>query len=239
MTRSNNYNQNLLHIYGKADLPRIEKAYKRSCDRILRLTSRGEMKYFRTDLLKDLRCAYESLKLSIQPSPAPDKPKKRPMSLLTKQTLKLGRRYNITRQKPPVKSFTTGASIIPKDCPDNKRTHNGWAIYEDDQQIKKTKLQLEDRFCREIILRLEGDLIRYDARGELMQLAKDWKVPLFRANMLLAQIIEAIRTNNLHIGNTQRPLKTRKKDKSKKALIIVFLFSLFITIEYLIIQHLG
>ena len=57
--------------------------------------------------------------------------------------------------------------------------------------------EVEDAFCREVIFRLEGDLLRYTSRQELLELAGEWGIGKFRANLLMSQIVEAVRQHRL------------------------------------------
>ncbi|MBN2210679.1 MAG: hypothetical protein JW709_04710 [Sedimentisphaerales bacterium] len=93
----------------------------------------------------------------------------------------------------------------------------------------RTKAQIEDDFCREVIYRLEGDLIRFDSRRELLQLAHDEGIAVFRANMLIAQIVESVRTH----GAFDSPIKDvafrpRRKFHLRTALYIAVAAALMI-----------
>lgn len=72
------------------------------------------------------------------------------------------------------------------------------------QQMQPTAItplssaQIEENFCREVLYRLEGDLIRFDNRRELLALAHHWNLPVYEANMLMAQIVQSIRQYRLY-----------------------------------------
>ncbi len=85
----------------------------------------------------------------------------------------------------------------------------------------RTTAQIEDDFCREVIYRLEGDLIRFDSRRELLQLAHDEGIALFRANMLIAQIVESVRTHGAFGSPLQKAAPgSRRKIRLRTALYI-------------------
>ena len=82
------------------------------------------------------------------------------------------------------------------------------------QTPTRKKAQIEDDFCREVIYRLEGDLIRFDSRLELLQLAREKDIPVFRANMLIAQIVQSVRTHGSFASET-RAAATRLHHRSR------------------------
>ena len=79
---------------------------------------------------------------------------------------------------------------------------------------------IEDDFCLEVLYRLEGDLIRFDSRLELLQIAQQWQIPTFRANMLIAQIVEAVRQHKLYKPHFQE-IKLQEKTKRSRTRLIL------------------
>ena len=72
--------------------------------------------------------------------------------------------------------------------------------------------EIEDDFCREALYRLEGDLLRYSSRQELLGLAAGWGIGAFRANFLMAQIVESVRQHGLY-----RPSAAERRARSAAA----------------------
>jgi hypothetical protein len=104
---------------------------------------------------------------------------------------------------------------------------------------KSKQVEREECFCRETLYRLEGDLIRYESRRELLQWAYEHQIPLFRANLLIAQIVESVRQNKLY--KTSSVPKGKGKGKRKLSLKAV-LFSaaiLAVVVDILLIVFLG
>lgn len=153
----------ILQLRGPVEPDRLTQAYNRSRERFLRLTARGPLRFFRSELLADARRAYQSLRSpSVRLS-------SRPMSLLSRRVRSVG---ELRRR---------GDSS-------------------DEKEVTQKALR-EDAFCREVIYRLEGELIRFDSRRELLQIATEWNIGLFQANMLIAQIAEAVRQHKLYEGS--------------------------------------
>jgi len=173
---------------------RIEQAYRRSQARYMRLTARGPLRFYRSDLLAAVERAYRNLK-----NPTP-KISAQPLSLLARQVAgqsQIAKNHLYNSTKPPVKSAVKENSILPERIASipTRPNQKPSTPHTDDQ---RTKAQIEDNFCREVIYRLEGDLIRYDSRRELLRLAAEWHIHLFQANMLIAQIVETVRQNKLY-----------------------------------------
>ncbi|MCK5271029.1 MAG: hypothetical protein KAJ52_00570 [Sedimentisphaerales bacterium] len=177
---------------------RLDTAYQRSQLRFLRLTRRGPLRFYRNDLLTAVQRAYKALKSSFAPEGSPwmsaARLSARPLSLLA-------RRVADQRQKsdrPPVKSSVKDG-LLPFD----KTTAGRFGLPPKQPELtstdRKKQNQVEDQFCREVIYRLEGDLIRFDSRRELLRLADNWNIPLFQANLLIAQIVESVRQNKLYL----------------------------------------
>ena len=191
---------NILQLRGGYNSVQLEKAYKFSRLRYLRLTSSGSLKYYRSELLDAADRAYRQLK---QPALASAN---KPISLLARR---------IANQRQQGRVETTAKSAIAR----------------------------EDEFCREVIYRLEGDLIRFDSRQELLQLASQWKIPLFKANLLIAQIVEAVRQNKLYKPTKQEKKEKNRERKSKRQLLkriatILLVTALALLVELLLIGYL-
>jgi hypothetical protein len=211
----------------------LERAYRASCARYERLTARGPLRYYRQDLLSEAKRAYRTLRHPYQDLirswglPAPEKTK--PQSVVARNA---ARQKVLDSLKTPVRSEV---KIDPKPILTGKplslkaRRVSEWQekqrwdsnrITEQDLSCADAKLSerrkalIEDDFCREVIYRLEGDLLRYDSRRELLQIAKDHNIHLFRANMLIAQIVEAVRQHKLY---NPVPAETREKQTGRKS----------------------
>jgi len=173
---------------------RIEQAYRSSRARYMRLTARGPLRFYRSDLLAAVERAYRNLK---DPT---TKISAQPLSLLARQVAgqsQIAKNHLYNSTKPPVKSAVKENSILPERIASiTTRPNQKPSVPHTDDQ--RTKAQIEDNFCREVIYRLEGDLIRYDSRRELLRLAAEWHIHLFQANMLIAQIVETVRQNKLY-----------------------------------------
>jgi hypothetical protein len=89
------------------------------------------------------------------------------------------------------------------------------------------------------LYRLEGDLIRFDSRRELLQIARQWQIDTFRANMLMAQIVEAVRQHKLYEPRAAEKPAPQKTTKSRKGLIIGAAITLAIILDVLLIRLLG
>ncbi|MCF7957128.1 MAG: hypothetical protein K9M57_01630 [Phycisphaerae bacterium] len=177
---SSNY-QNILQIIAPADDAIVIMAHKCCHERFLRLTARGPLKFFRHDLLA---AADRALRVLKKPRTfvAP-----KPMSLLARRVAASPRK---TLDNKPARSDISSKSILTgRPLEINARLL---------QTTPKEQALTEDRFCCEILYRIEGDLIRFDSRQELLDLAGQWKIPLFRANMLIAQIVQSVRHYQLY-----------------------------------------
>ncbi len=181
---SSNY-QNILQITSSTDNATIDMAHKCARERFSRLTARGPLKFFRHDLLTTADKAHRALK-----HPAP-KAAQRPLSLLARRVASWQHK---SPDKTPTRSNITSGSILtgrPLEI-------NAPLL----KQAKKQQNLTEDKYCCEILYRIEGDLIRFDSRRELLKIADKWKIPLFRANMLIAQIVQSVRQYNLYQPTT-------------------------------------
>ncbi|MCK4629705.1 MAG: hypothetical protein KAT56_11930, partial [Sedimentisphaerales bacterium] len=179
---------------------RLDMAYQRSQLRFLRLTRRGPLRFYRNDLLTAVQRAYKALKHPSNPTgaegsspmPAPCL-SARPLSLLARRVA--GQKQ--ISDRPPVKSAIKRNFLLS-----DKTTAGRLEPHPQQPQRtaaeRKKQAQVEDLFCREVIYRLEGDLIRFDSRRDLLRLADNWNIPLFQANLLIAQIVESVRQNKLY-----------------------------------------
>ncbi len=186
----------------------------------------------------------------------------RPVSILSRRVNAL--RTGITR-KPPVKSsikkpFTVGRFV---ELEDKKAVSSRWSetISQKPQRIKSVRLtyadmketwgdpalvekyskkELEDLFCKEVIFRLEGDMVRYSSRQELLAMATAWQIPLFQANLLIAQIVESVRTHQLHLpGRKEKELyraQGSKKDHLSMLVMLTFCVLMFILFDFLVLM---
>lgn len=148
----------------------LKRAYGLACARFLRLTQRGPLQFFRGDLLRQADLAYQQLHRGSLPGEPRDPARAK----------RLGDR--------------TGPSGLNVELPRDPAASK--SVDSDGEQ--RQKALIEDAFCREVIFRLEGDLIRYDSRRELLGIARSWHIHAFRANMLMAQIVEAVRQHRLY-----------------------------------------
>ncbi len=173
---------------------RLDMAYQRSQLRFLRLTRRGPLRFYRNDLLTAVQRAYKALKSSFDPTDATNCLPNRPLSLLARRVA--GQRQ--ISDRPPVK-LSVKNGLLPPD----KTTAGHFGLSSKQPETtstdRKKQDQVEDQFCREVIYRLEGDLIRFDSRRTLLRLADSWNIPLFQANLLIAQIVESVRQNKLYL----------------------------------------
>lgn len=168
---------------------RLDMAYQRSRLRFLRLTRRGPLRFYRNDLLTAAQRSYKALKPS-----SDTRPSARPLSMLARRVADQGQ----ISDRPPVKLSVKNGLL-----PSGKTTAGRFGLSLKQPELtstdRKKQAQVEDRFCHEVIYRLEGDLIRFDSRRELLRLADSWNIPLFQANLLIAQIVESVRQNKLYL----------------------------------------
>jgi len=220
----------ILQLSAPASTEKLDRAYQRSKLRFLRLTQRGPLRYYRKDLLAAAEKAYRQLK---QPTTVISE---RPMSLRARQVAKQGGRTS----KPALSSF-----ISKKYCffdkierlpertglhrytglqsrTDYKRGNSINSVPQPQPDKTRQRVYREDLFCRQVIYRLEGELIRYDSRQDLMVLARDLYIGKFRANMLIAQIVESVRQHKLYQPTPkEQHLQKRKSNLSLVILAVV------------------
>ena len=209
----------------------LERAYQCSRARYERLTARGPLRYYRQDLLTEARRAYRALKESYQDMLKPwDRKRSKPAGSPSVVAKNAARQRILDSLKTPVPSevkhpsFLSGKPLSLKarsithwqerqSCQSNRLTEQDLA-QADAKLAERRKALIEDDFCREVIYRLEGDLLRYDSRRELLQIAKDRSIHLFRANMLMAQIVEAVRQHKLY---EPTPTEMRQNQAARNA----------------------
>jgi hypothetical protein len=252
---SSNY-LTILQLCPTVDRSRLDHAYHLSVMRYERLTSAGPLRFYRKRLLSEVERAYESLKNTLTGPQTPSQPTSQP-TWLARQAAAHPRP---TWEKPPIRSDIREGSILAghqvkirgRDISylRTNGTVNPQAAAKSDrlsffqvQQFEKTQGRtqglIEDDFCLEVIYRLEGDLIRFDSRLELLQFARQWQIHTFRANMLIAQIVEAVRHHKLYQPNSQEiPLRVKTKG-SRKGLILAVAIAIAVVYDLLLIRYLA
>ncbi|MBN1844521.1 MAG: hypothetical protein JW810_02480 [Sedimentisphaerales bacterium] len=203
----------------------LEKAYRDSRLRVERLTARGPLRYYRRDLLADVRKAYRQLKgetrdTGIGPRDAAEKAA--PRRVVSRCAAEGGRMTPRPTRAPLPSDGLPAADLSGlQPMPLRHRQIPTWktagrrttadetpaveASSGSEQRARQRRAQIEDEFCREVIYRLEGDLIRYSSRLELLHIAADRAIAPFRANLLIAQIVEAVRQQKRIIGTASTP----------------------------------
>jgi len=247
----------VLQLSGPTGHDNLINAYKLSQARYLRLTRRGPLKFYRHDLLQETEQAYRELKKSISQSETKVNPYRKTVYIKVPPSIR-ARQAALNPQTPPkipsvksaVKTGTilSGAPLKLKSRSLNHLRHNTL----NDQSTsapsmnERQRALLEDEFCREVIYRLEGDMIRFDSRRELLQIAENKELGLFRANMLIAQIVESVRQNKLY-EPTKKERQLLKKQKKKaqnsprrfKAALALIIMALAVVIDLLLIRYLS
>ena len=153
-------------------------------------------------------------------------------------------RYERLTARGPLRSYRKGLlADTDRAYEALRRPETGVGRVSAGQGVLRNRVQPpnEDDFCREVIYRLEGDLIRYDSRHELLELAHQWGIHAFRANMLIAQIVEAVRQNKLY--ESEAEAQGMATDRSKKALpmgrLILAAAVAAVIINVLLMRYLG
>lgn len=169
----------------------LESAWQISRERFMRLTRRGPLRLYRNDLLKQADKAYEQLK---------HKP-----SGMDCQAAAKGE--NITRvysskSYPELPANTTSAGIL-RHHPLKIGGRQLSAVRDSKEKQRRLQAKIEDDFCLEVLFRLEGDLLRYSNRRDLLKLAMEAGIADFRANLLIAQIVESVRRHKLYEPSEQ------------------------------------
>ena len=217
----------ILQLSGPVDAHRLERAYQTSKARYRRLTARGPLRYYRQDLLDDTEKAYRSLRRQLTERETRDHTQRgadspgffsRVLSVVARRAAEQG----LDRPaKAPTASSVRKGCILPAQ-PKTLRartvahyaqeTQADKAVGVDTAPDRRARAAREDDYCRQVIYRLEGDLIRYDSRRELLALASEAGIELFRANMLIAQIVEAVRQHKLYADKGSRGRSVRRLD---------------------------
>ena len=249
----------ILQLSAPAGPKQLERAYRLSRARYERLTERGPLRFYRQDLLADTERAYQHLKRQMQASSAVNS-KYRKISTLRQGpsavAQQAAQRGGIDYMKGAVKSQVKKGSIFSAEAVRLKSRYlhelrhmaggagagGGMAGKGEAGLSEREKALIEDEFCREVIHRLEGEMIRFDSRRELLQKAREEGIHLFRANMLIAQIVEAVRQHKLYepsaaerqISQSFRPRRGRLKAAWAAGAVI-----LAVVIDLLLIRYLD
>ena len=224
-TKSDTPNLSVLQLSGSVSSDRLKLEYQASQARYLRLTACGPLRYYRDDLLAALDRAYYSLK--------------RPVSMKSRQ-ISYQRKLS---GEGGVKSANAKTSILQK----NLRIAEKDQVRDSSDQVaseQRQQAQIEDKLCLEVIYRLEGDLIRYDSRRELLRIAREEGIPLFRANLLIAQIVEAVRQNKLYKPSAcERACQIKKESVGtmKRSILVATVVAavLAIAVDLLLLYYLA
>lgn len=246
----------ILQLFPTCDRSRLDHAYHLSVMRYERLTSAGPLRFYRNRLLANAQRAYESLKNSLNKSKIPSPPANSPTWLARQAAA----RPQPVWHKPPIRSQIREGSILAghqvkirgrdvsylkpngtvnlETGPQSERLSFSSVRQFDNSQGRAMDL-IEDDFCLEVIYRLEGDLIRFNSRLELLQIAQQWHIPTFRANMLIAQIVEAVRQHKLYEPRLQE-IKLQKKTKGSRTRLILAVSILIAAIcDLLLIRYMA
>lgn len=234
----------ILQLSRYAGIDELEHAYIQSQRRYQRLTASGPLRFYRVDILEDAKRAYQAIRKQLtnrDDDITQTQGARGTQSILAKQA---ATRYTHHTIKPPIKSSITEEAIIDAG-PMNLRSRTIARLRAELASPKRATPDVEDAFCRQIIYRVEGDLIRYDARRELLNIAQQNNIKLFRANMLIAQIVESIRQHKLYQQPQQDTPATKKhKHKGKnnrlalKIAIIIVVMIIVAAIDLFLIQFL-
>lgn len=192
---------------------RLAQAYHTTRARFERLTAVGPLRFYRRGLLGDADRAYEALRNGGGIAST------MPKSLLARRVAQQGQQDVF---KQPTRSPITTESILADKVVDLKgrgvahlrkgheQTSHAIPSSSCNTRSQREQALVEDQFCKEVIYRLEGEMIRYDSRRELLALAEQMEIGRFRANMLLAQIVEAVRQHKLF----EEPARQRRRKSS-------------------------
>ena len=238
----------VLQLTGPVSGPQLQRAYQNSCERLRCLTARGPLRFFRKDLLAEAQRAYRTLsRLSSLPDQHYADPDLPPglgssPSIVARNAARTG---HTAEFKGPVNSPVTrrttlsaGTAMPPAQTPDQ--------LAKPPDRSKRAQALIEDEFCRQVIYRLEGDLIRYTSRQQLLKIAHDQWIPPFRANMLIAQITEAVRQHKLYQparpSETPRPTPDNRRlhlPRSAKSLVALTVAAVVLILEILAVARLA
>jgi hypothetical protein len=216
----------VLQLSGAVEPKAIERAYRASVARYERLTQRGPLQFYRRELLADAEKAFESLRRG-----GCDHPRIETPSLLRRRAEQMG--LPVANGHPPVRASERIGPILAGQA-EKIRSRSVQFLRDTPAEAAKSERDqaiIEDHFCREVIYRLEGDLIRYTSRCELLKIAADWEIPLFHANMLIAQIVEAVRHNKLYdIGRREKEFWLPPRPQNDKRRRIILLATALLTV---------
>jgi len=213
---------------------RLERAWHLCRARFVRLTAKGPLRFYRHDLLKQADNAYRSLCRPVRSSGSSHE------SLLARQ---VKRRPGLAQGFPPAavnSSIRTGTILEQKPLPLAARELKKPTKLRENHRQATAKI--EDQFCLEVLYRLEGDLLRFSCRRELLKLAQRARIHAFRANMLMAQIIESVRQYKLYeLSEVEKEMGAEKKAAvhkyrgGKRPRLVLGLAALCIVIDVLIV----
>lgn len=210
---------------------RLERAYQVSRARYERLTARSGLRYYRKSLLDDVERAYVELKKTLTDGEGCGTKRfvsgelgtASRKSVVARRAEQLGELYKGKSMRISLpkerKISLQGRSIrYWQERANQESQAQGFAGTgrEERQLSEPDKTTIEDAYCREVICRLEGDLIRYDSRLELLRIARQWEIHPFRANMLMAQIVEAVRQEKLYVASQREMQLWRKGGDDEK-----------------------
>ncbi len=179
----------ILYLDESARPEDVETAYRKRRAQFVALTARGPLRHYREKLLAGAENAYNELKQHRDEQQI----RERPQSLLSRKVANFRQELRSPLPKSPWKS----ERIVPESLP-AKIARQRRGIEKNVLEGTADRAEVEDRFCLLVLYRLEGDLIRYTARQELLGLARKMEIHPFRANLLMAQIVESVRQHKLH-----------------------------------------
>ena len=202
----------ILQLADFVEQRQLRHAYRASRARYQRLTARGPLRFYRRQLLTDVERAYHALtagaeRLSAENhSSGNDKNPFCPSGAAARRAARLNTalQEKVSLRSAGMKNCPASSQALPLRS--RSLSHLRQQAAEQDQD--RQRALIEDEFCREVIYRLEGDLIRFQSRRELLQIASEKGIHLFQANMLMAQIVEAVRQHKLYLPTTAEKKET-------------------------------
>jgi hypothetical protein len=211
----------ILQLEDIVDPSQWHKVYNASRARYLRLTARGPLRFYRRQLLSDLDRAYQTLKTTTSRNSSGPQSAPRPngASCPTYAAARRNAHLKNSLQNQLPNQFSLLKKIISSSSPSPSlpsRNLDHWRQPAPSENNTRRQDLIEDEFCREVIYRLEGDLIRFDSRRQLLQLASERNIHTFRANMLIAQIVETVRQNKLYLPSPKEISSLRSLNASLK-----------------------
>lgn len=205
----------------------LESARATAQRRYVRLTSRGPLRFYRRDLLIQCDRAYEQLRPASNRA-ASASMKSRPTISGTSVLQRQAQKQGLMDLRTPVRSQVKSGSLLghqplalkSRSVAVQRATcsihppHPSHPVHP--PRSSRQQALIEDDFCREVLYRLEGDLIRYRHRQELLELARFMGLHAFRANFLIAQIVECVRRRGSSAersaGESSRHKKAARRD---------------------------